>query len=138
MTGADVSEVEISFDRDRIDFAATSAIIKASYWGAQRSDEIHRCAFDNSLCVSAFIDGEQVGVARAVTDHACFAYLCDVIVWPERRGVGIGKKLVGALLDHPDLAQVGSWSLRTTDAHSLYAGFGFEVSNDGFWMRRRR
>lgn len=138
MTGADVKAVEISFDRDRIDFAATSAILKASYWGAQRSDEIHHRAFDNSICVSAFMDGEQVGFARAVTDRACFAYLCDVIVWPERRGAGIGKKLVGALLDHPDLAQVGSWSLRTTDAHAFYAGFGFELSNDGFWMRRRR
>lgn len=133
-----MAEVEISFDRDRIDFDATSKVIKASYWGAQRSDAIHRRAFDNSLCVAAFMDGEQVGFARVVTDYACFAYLCDVIVWPERRGAGIGKKLIGALLDHQDLATVGGWSLRTADAHSLYTGFGFEVSTDGKSMHLRR
>lgn len=133
-----MAEVEISFDPDRIDFAATSQLIKASYWGAKRSDDIHRRAFDNSLCVGAFMGGEQVGFARVITDYACFAYLCDVIVWPERRGAGIGKKLIRALLDHPDLATVGGWNLRTADAHSLYAGFGFEISEDGKAMLLRR
>ncbi len=133
-----VVEVEISFDPGRIDFAATSEVIKQSYWGAQRSDDIHRRAFDNSLCVAAFMDGEQVGFARVITDYACFAYLCDVIVWPDRRGAGIGKKLIQALLDHPDLAAVGGWSLRTADAHSLYTGFGFEVASDGKTMHFRR
>ncbi len=131
-------EVEISFDPGRIDFSATSRVIKESYWGAQRSDAIHRRAFDNSLCVAAFMDGEQVGFARVITDYACFAYLCDVIVWPDHRGAGIGRKLIRALLDHPDLATVGGWSLRTADAHSLYAGFGFQVSTDGKTMHFRR
>src|SRR6478735_8064970 len=96
--------VEISFDLSRIDFGKTSEVIKASYWGAQRSDDLNRRAFDNSLCLGAYLDGQQVGFARVVTDYACFAYVCDVIVWPEQRGLGIGKKLMQALLDHPDLA----------------------------------
>jgi len=131
-------DVEISFDRSRIDFQKTSEVIKASYWGEGRSDELHRRAFDNSFCVAAFMDGEQVGFARVVTDYACFAYLCDVIVWPDRRGAGIGKKMIAALLAHPDLATVGGWSLRTSDAHSLYEQFGFVVSNDGMYMRLAR
>ena len=70
-----------------------------------------------------------------MTDYACFAYLCDVIVWPDKRGVGIGKKLVRAMLDHPDLVGVPAFSLRTGDAHSLYEAFGFQVSDDGMYMR---
>ncbi|MGS1096263.1 GNAT family N-acetyltransferase [Aquamicrobium terrae] len=132
---ADRPEVEISFDRDRIDFEAASRLIRASYWGKRRTDAGNRRAFDNSLCVAAFIDGEQVGFGRVMTDYACFAYLCDVVVWPDRRGAGIGKKLVGALLDHPELAGVLAFSLRTTDAQSFYEAFGFEVSNDGMYMR---
>ncbi|GAA4114999.1 GNAT family N-acetyltransferase [Aminobacter aganoensis] len=130
--------VEISFDLSRIDFGKTSEVIKASYWGAERSDEINRRAFDNSLCVGAYLDRRQVGFARVVTDNACFAYVCDVIVWPEHRGLGIGTGLVQALLDHPDLASVTGWSLRTSDAHGLYNKFGFEVSNDGMYMRLAR
>nr|WP_269929811.1 GNAT family N-acetyltransferase [Aminobacter sp. HY435] len=133
-----MAEVEISFGTSRIGFDKTSEVIKASYWGEGRTDDIHRRAFANSLCVGAYLDGEQVGFARVVTDYACFAYVSDVIVWPERRGLGIGKKLIQALLDHPELSSVTSWSLRTTDAQSLYNKFGFEVSNDGMYMRLAR
>ncbi|CAI2934483.1 GNAT family N-acetyltransferase [Aminobacter niigataensis] len=133
-----MAEVEISFDASRIDFDKTSEVIKASYWGEGRTDGIHRRAFANSLCLGAYVDGEQVGFARVVTDYACFAYVADVIVWPDRRGLGIGKKLIQALLDHPELASVTGFSLRTSDAHSLYEKFGFEVSNDGMYMRLAR
>lgn len=133
-----MAEVEISFDTSRIDFDMTSEAIKASYWGDGRSDEIHRRAFANSLCVAAFLDGEQVGFARLITDYACFGYFADVIVWPERRGHGIGKKLIRALLDHPDVASVTGFSLRTSDAHGLYEQFGFVTSTDGMFMRMSR
>ncbi|MEO5322681.1 GNAT family N-acetyltransferase [Mesorhizobium sp. CC13] len=133
-----MAEVEISFDVSRIDFDKTSEVIKASYWGDDRSDDIHRRAFANSLCVGAYIDGEQVGFARVITDYACFAYVADVIVWPERRGHGIGKKLIQALLDHPELASVTGFSLRTADAHSLYEKFGFVTATDGLYMRLSR
>ena len=133
-----MTAVEISFDLSRVDFDKTSEVIKASYWGEQRSDDLNRRAFENSLCVGAYLGGQQVGFARVVTDYACFAYVCDVIVWAEHRGLGIGKRLMQALLDHPDLATVTGWSLRTSDAHTLYNKFGFEVSNDGMYMRLAR
>lgn len=133
-----MAEVEISFDGARIDFDKTLEVIKASYWGEGRSDDINRRAFSNSLCVGAYVDGEQVGFARVITDYACFAYFADVIVWPDRRGLGIGKKLVAALLAHPELADVSSFSLRTADAHSLYEKFGFETATDGMFMRLAR
>ena len=133
-----MAEVEISFDVSRIDFDKTSEVIKASYWGEGRTDEIHRRAFAYSLCLGAYVDGEQVGFARAITDYACFAYVADVIVWPERRGLGIGKKLIAALLGHPALATVTGFSLRTSDAHSLYEHFGFVTSTDGMYMRLSR
>lgn len=101
-----MSNLEISFDRSRIDFQATSDVIKATYWGDGRSDEGHRRAFDNSLCVGAYLDGRQVGFGRVVTDYAYFAYLADIIVWPDLRGAGIGTAVIRALLDHPELASV--------------------------------
>lgn len=129
-------DVEISFDLSRIDFRATSDQLMASYWGSARNDEMHRRAFAHSLCVGAYVDGKQVGFARAITDYTVFAYLADIIIWPEHRGRGIGKRLVQALLDHPEVKTVSHWSLTTSDAHSLYQKFGFET--DGRYMRLER
>ena len=133
-----MQDIEISFDRSRIDFRATSDQIKQSYWGASRSDEANHRAFDSSLCVGAYLDGNQVGFARAITDYTVFAYVADVIIWPLHRGQGIGKRLVQALIDHPEVASVAHWSLSTNDAHSLYEKFGFKASTDGRYMRLDR
>ena len=128
--------IEISFDLSRIDFRATSDHLMQSYWGTSRTDEANRRAFGNSLCVGAYLDGDQVGFARAITDYTVFAYLADVIVWPERRGHGIGKQLVQALLDNPEMTAVSHWSLTTSDAQSLYQKFGFRT--EGRYMRLDR
>src|SRR5687767_1978400 len=107
--------LEISFDQSHLDFQATSDLLKANYWGLRRTDEVNRRAFENSVCAIALIDGKQVGFARASGDRAVFARISDVIVWPEHRGKGIGKALVQALLDHPDLLTVSTWMLNTSD-----------------------
>ena len=131
-------DCEISFDVSRIDFRATSDLLMASYWGAERSDEFHRRAFANSLCTAAYIDGNQVGFGRAITDRTVFAYLADIIIWPQHRGRGIGLQLVRALIGHPELSTVSHWSLSTSDAHGVYEKLGFKASTDGRYMRLDR
>ena len=131
-------EVEISFDPARIDFARTSALIRQSYWGEERTDALNRSAFANSVCAIALVEGRQVGFARVSGDRALFARISDVIVWPEHRGKGIGKALVQALLDHPELRTVTTWTLNTSDAHDLYARYGFRPATDGNEMRLDR
>jgi GNAT superfamily N-acetyltransferase len=131
-------DIEISFDLARLDFEATSALLTSAYWATQRTDDINRKAFANSVCVIALIDGRQVGFARASGDRAVFARISDVIVWPEHRGKGIGKQLVQALLDHPDLATVVTWTLSTNDAHGLYAQFGFGPADTSTDMQMKR
>jgi hypothetical protein len=53
-----------------------------------------------------------------------FAYLADIIIWPEHRGQGIDSRLVQALIDHPEVRTVFHWSLSTSDAHGLYESLG--------------
>ena len=65
--------MEISHDLARLDFRATSDLLIATYWGGQRTEEINRRAFANSICAIALIDGRQVGFARASGDRAVFA-----------------------------------------------------------------
>jgi len=130
--------MDIVFDQARIDFTRTSELLKATYWGSGRSDDILRRAFANSICAIALEDGHQVGFARASGDCAVFARISDVMVWPEYRGRGIGQALVRELLNHPELRTVTLWTLNTSDAHGLYQRFGFRRVFDGNEMRLDR
>lgn len=114
---------EISFDR--LDLAAAHAFLSKSYWAQDIPLSILRKAFENSLCVAAFDGDEQVGFARMVTDRATFAHLADVYVLEAHRGRGVSRKLVAALLEHPEMQGLRRLMLVTRDAHGLYAKFGF-------------
>ena len=101
-------------------------LLRESYWspGIPRDTVERACA--GSVCAIAHDEaGALIGFARAVTDRAVFAWICDVMVVPDRRGVGIGRGVVRALMDHYDMRTVRRWMLGTADAHGVYAGIGF-------------
>jgi len=112
-------------DKTCIDLDAVCALLHATYWAGQRPRELIEKSIQNSLCFGLFHRGRQVGFARAVTDHATFAWICDVIVAPEHRGHGLGKWMLECIIAHPGL-QNGTQLLRTRDAHTLYERYGFQ------------
>ena len=59
-------------------------------------------------------------------------------ILPEHRGKGLGLALCRRALEHPDLARINNWLLRTKDAQALYArlGFGPVEMSEGY-MRRQ-
>jgi GNAT superfamily N-acetyltransferase len=120
-----MSAYDISFDSDRFDIEAIHAFLSRSYWAAGIPVAVLRKAIANSLCVGAFAGSGQVGFARLVTDRATFAYLADVYVLESHRGHGLSRKLVAALVDHPELQGLRRLMLVTRDAHGLYEKFGF-------------
>ena len=80
----------------------------------------------------------QVGFARVVTDRATFAYVADVFILPTHRGGGLSKRLMEAILAHPDLQGLRRWMLATADAHGLYRQFGFApLARPERFMERR-
>ena len=118
--------LEISTDAARIDIDVLFAwLSRESYWAADRSREQVERSVANSLNFGAYADGRMVGFARVVTDRATFAYLCDVFVAETQRGRGVGKRLMSAIVAHPDLQGLRRFQLVTRDAHELYAQFGF-------------
>ena len=117
---------EISSDPSRLDLDVIHGFLSTSYWAQGRTRETVERALRNSICFGAYRQGRQAGFGRIVTDRAVFAYLADIFVLPEHRGQGLGKTLVRAMLDHPDIRGLPAVLLRTRDAHRLYAQFGFE------------
>jgi GNAT superfamily N-acetyltransferase len=109
-----------------------------AYWSLGRTREAVGTAAEHSLNFGAFTgDGRQVAYARVVTDHATFAWLCDVYVDRDHRGRGVGTRLVAAVTETLDPLGIGRILLSTRDAHEVYAGFGFEPLPDPTrWMVR--
>lgn len=118
--------LEISTDQDRLDVTMIhSFLTNESYWvpGISRSS-VEKC-IKHSLCFGVYLDGRQIGFARAVTDFVRYAHLLDVFVLPGFRGRGIGRLLLENILAHPELQTIVRYTLGTQDAHGLYAQFGF-------------
>ena len=119
----------VSDDAGRLDLDRVHRwLAEQSYWASGRARASVARTVANSLSLGLYApDGTQVGFARAITDRAVYAHLADVFVSPEYRGRGLGQALVAAVLDHPELQAVATWTLSTRDAHGLYARFGFVV-----------
>ncbi len=95
-----------------------------------------RRALANSLVLGVFSpEGEQVGVARAVTDEATFGWICDVYIDRAHRGRGLGTWLVGELTRELLDRGVLRVMLATRDAHGVYAKIGYRpLAEPSRWM----
>lgn len=96
-----------------------------SYWANGVSLDIVKRSIENSVCFGIYLNNEQVGFARVVTDKATFGYLGDVFVLDVHRGKGLSKNLMAFMLKHPELQGFRRWMLLTRDAQELYKKFGF-------------
>jgi ribosomal protein S18 acetylase RimI-like enzyme len=118
---------KISTDPARLDIDAMHAYLSRSYWSPDIPRDVVERAARHSLCFGLYeqAGGAQVGLARVVTDHATFAYLCDVYVLEAHRGRGLAQRLLRAVMTHPALRGARRAMLATRDAHGLYRKFDF-------------
>lgn len=92
--------------------------------------------FENaSIVLTAWHQSHLVGIARVLTDHVLYSYLCDLAVEPDVQRLGVGKRLVGEVLKRcagTDLV------VRDSDISSTYyAHLGFERVENA-WVRHAR
>ena len=125
--GGRADRYEISTDQDRLDVTAIHAYLVRSYWSPQIPRATVERAIRHSLCFGVYdkASGAQVGFTRVVTDHATFAYLCDVYVLEPHRGHGLGKRMMQEVMGHAALTGARRIMLATRDAHGLYRQSGF-------------
>lgn len=123
-----VDGYQINTDSSAMDFDVIYGFISESYWAKGIPIETLKRALDNSLCFGVFTNSaQQIGFARVITDSATYAYLSDVFIVKEHRGLGLSKWLVKTILDHPNLQGLRRISLATQDAYGLYTQFGFNA-----------
>ena len=120
--------IDLSDDPARLDVARVHGWLAGSYWSPGIARDTVERAIAGSHCLGAYAaDGEQVGFARAITDHATFAWIADVWIDEPARGQGLGRRMVRWFLDHPGFAGIRRVALVTADAHGVYAGTGFHA-----------
>lgn len=116
----------ISADPSRLDIPLIHHFLSAeSYWATGIPLETVELSIQNSLAFGVYEQDKQVGFARVISDRATFAYLADVFILPEYRGLGLAGKLVREVLAHPELTGLRRWLLVTADAHGVYGKHGF-------------
>jgi GNAT superfamily N-acetyltransferase len=113
-------------DQARLDLDRCHTWLAGSYWASDRSRGDMELSFQNSRVVGVYgPNGEQVGLARAVTDGITYAWIADVVVDESARGHGLGTWMVGGLVAALKEHGVRRFMLGTRDAHAVYAKVGF-------------
>jgi len=81
--------------------------------------------------VVATVNNELVGYASAIMEKKQLAHLLSIAVFPEFRKIGIGKKLLAALIESAKKEGGQAMKLEVSKSNrpaiSLYRSFGFSV-----------
>ncbi len=98
-------------------------------------DRIAEMYANSNLVVTAWDEGQLVGIARSLTDFSFCCYLSDLAVRKEYQKYGIGKKLIGLIKE-----RIGDQTmlllLSAPTAMDYYPKAGFLKVENGFIINR--
>lgn len=115
----------VSKDKTKLDPFFIQSMLQKTYWGKSRTVAEIITTIENSRCYGLYLNDKQIGFARVLSDTVVFAYLMDVLIHEDYKGLGYSKILLDAIFNDPEYAKIHRWNLATKDAHGLYEKFGF-------------
>jgi len=131
MTGDTDDFESLTFRRaDRVTPAEYRTLVAAVGWRpVAQPDADLEAALGISWNVTARTpDGQLVGLARVLDDGLLYASLWDLLVLPERQRHGIGRALLGAVLEQTAGRRLVSL-IATPAGEALYRAVGFAESD---------
>jgi len=135
---APTDAITLSDERARVDIDQLLDLYRETWWAKSRGrTEVERALEHSHPLITAWAGPRMVGFSRVISDLAYRATIWDVIVRSDLKGRGIGRRMMQAILDHPDLETVTMFLLLTKDQHRFYAGLGFTHEKDMSMMLRR-
>lgn len=136
-------QYSISTDKSLLQLDAINSAFATDYmyWTNPLPQEVLQQVIDGSFCFGIYqnLDDtttrQQLGFARLITDHTTFAYLTDVYVLPEHRGLGIGGWLLDCIDEHLEAKPYLRWTMLRTGrlrSRELYQNRqGYQVLESG-------
>lgn len=104
-------------------------LYKKMWWSNTRTRADVDTIVDHSLAIGLIDDATNklIGFTRIVSDHFKYAFIFDVLLDEAYRGRGLGKVLMEAALNHPELHRVTVFELHClADMAPFYEKFGFK------------
>ncbi len=115
-------------------------LFREEWWTEGRKLADIRKMLDNTTVVIALIDTTSntlAGFVRIISDKVYTALISDVLVAKAYRGKGLGKQLIEAACNHPELVQVHRFDLYCKpDMEAFYQSLGFEVIHPSILFMR--
>lgn len=127
----DYRHIQFSDRKSRLDLQQLQELFQlAAFWAKDRKVEDLSVAIANSDPVISVWDNRKlIGFARANSDGIYRATIWDVVIHPDYRGAGLGRKLVDTILTHPKMSKVERVYLMTTHQQSFYERIGFQTNS---------
>ena len=117
-------------------------LYKHEWWTSTRTVDQTRAILNGSdvaigICDEA--DDRLVAFARVLTDQTARAFIFDVIVAADRRGCGLGRRVVEEVLSHPAVKNVELVELYCRpELVRFYERMGFGSPDSGVVLMRKR
>ena len=124
-------QVRFEIGKTDLDLCQLQALFdKSAFWAIDRQIEDLKVALDRSEpVVSVWDDDRLIGFARATSDGIYRATIWDVVIDCDYQGLGLGRKLVETVLNHPAMIRVERIYLLTTHQQSFYERMGFDLNS---------
>ncbi|HEX5338042.1 MAG TPA: GNAT family N-acetyltransferase [Gallionella sp.] len=113
--------------------AQLHGLYQQEWWSKGRSvEDTRKCVSGSQICIGIISETDElVGFARVLTDSVFKAFIFDVIVRNDSRGLGLGDKLLSLITTHQQLKSVKHFELYCLpEMMAFYSRHGF-ISNDG-------
>ena len=128
----------ISTDSEKLDLSVIhNFLANESGWSKGIPLKTVQTSIENSLNFGLYLNNNQIGYARVISDYSTIAYLGDVFVLEGYRGRGLSKWLINEVMEHPSLQGLRRWILLTDTADWLYQKYGFkELPRSEIYMEK--
>ncbi|NUN64022.1 GNAT family N-acetyltransferase [Pseudanabaena biceps] len=123
--------IRFSDRHEEVDLEQLQELLKVSaFWAKERTLKGLAIATSNSNPVITVWDSDRlIGHARATSDGIYRATIWDVVIALDYRGLGLGRKLVNTVLQHPLMCNVERVYLMTTHQQKFYEQIGFKQNS---------
>jgi ribosomal protein S18 acetylase RimI-like enzyme len=118
----DCSHIYFCEEKSKVNLIALRDLFDlAAFWAKDRKIEDLEIAIAHSNPVITIWDNSlMIGFARATSDGIYRATIWDVMLHPHYRGLGLGRRLVETILNHPSINRVERVYLMTTHQQKFY------------------
>ncbi|HDR4375213.1 TPA: GNAT family N-acetyltransferase [Bacillus cereus] len=115
------------------DFNGLLSLYESLGWNSLKLtvNELERMCKQSWYAIYVFDDKRLVGMGRVISDGVITGIICGVGVLPKYQSIGIGREIVGRLIQHCEQNKVIPQLMCVEKLQSYYESIGFEVFSIG-------